>query len=89
MMIRSYREDDRRYVFSTWLLSTRDHLKHITWEQRRAVVGALIEACDISVMCVDDDVILGWVAKLGDVTMWVYVQKDARGCGIRRSLEKD
>ena len=76
--------DDRRFIFSTWLLSSRAYLKRITWEQRREVVEALLGACTCLVVCPKDDpdIILGWSAWLGGTMMWVYVQKDARGNGI-------
>ena len=83
--------DDRRFIFSTWLLSSRQYLKHITWEQRRAAVQALVDACAFTVVYPnqDRDIILGWAARLGGALMWVYVQKDARGNGIAQRLENE
>ncbi len=82
-------EDDKRFIYSTWLLSSRQYVKFIPWEARRSAIQALVDSCEFEVVYPDNDVdvILGWVARLAGKVLWVYVQKDARGCGIRRKLE--
>lgn len=81
--------DDKRFIFSTWLLSSKTYLKGICWADRRAAVQALVDSCTLLVCYPneDADIILGWTAVLRGARMWTYVQNGARGCGIRKMLE--
>ena len=80
--------DDKRFIFSTWLLSSKAYIKAISWEERRSSVQALVDSCVLWVCYPNDDrdIILGWTALLNGARMWTYVQKDARGCGIMHKL---
>lgn len=93
--IRDMVEEDRSFIFATWLLGLRhgnelykEIKKESYFSKYKQVIELLLSRSTVKVACLidDPDVVLGYVVYQGDKLHWVFVKKAWRKLSIASQL---
>lgn len=96
--VRDASEGDAGFVVGAWVAGLQSALSRKargkaldqagTAEELRRMVHGLRRTATVRVACdrEDPDTLLGFACHEGSTLHWIYVRREARGCGVARSL---